>query len=64
MESIKTYETSYSELTKLKKKLSGDQITIDLTKLDTQTAGAIRTALQNVISKRTSEVSAVITTVQ
>ncbi|MBR6289198.1 MAG: hypothetical protein IKR19_07685 [Acholeplasmatales bacterium] len=59
MESKDTYQRSYEELLKIKKELASDHISIDTTKLDTNTKQEIITALQNVIVKRRGEIDSV-----
>jgi hypothetical protein len=59
LESKDTYQRSYEELEKIKRSLASDKITIDVTKLDTNTKQEIITALQNVIIKRKGEIDSV-----
>ena len=64
MEGLNVYQTSYTELQKLSKSVNTNYATIDFSKLDQESAGAIRTALQNVISNRKRDVSSVLTGVK
>lgn len=65
MESEKIYEESYESLTQIQRQLlTGDIVNIDLSKLDTESAGALRTAISQTISNRQSAVYSVITGVK
>ena len=63
MEGQKIYEESYKELSKLKKKISQDQLTIDFAKLDSKTSGLLRTTITNAISERSRDIYSVISKV-
>lgn len=60
MEGVGIYEESYKELTKLRKSLSSSSvISIDLSKLDTNSKGKILEALNKAVSERLPKVSSV-----
>ena len=63
IEGQKIYEESYKELSKLKKKISQDQLTIDFAKLDSKTSGLLRTTITNAISERSRDIYSVISKV-
>lgn len=57
MEGITTYESSYEYIKMLTKDLiSGQPIAINFAKLDTESAGAIRKALSETLSQRSTDV--------
>ena len=60
MESLQIYETSKKELTKIKKDLSQDLVTIDFSKFDEQTKEVVLSALSSSVSKRISAVNRVL----
>jgi replicative DNA helicase len=60
MESNSIYQESYNELKSIKKSLGSNSLKINFDKLDTETAGAIRSALSNAISTRSSTIISVI----
>lgn len=61
MEGSKIYEESYEELKNLANFIAHtDSITIDFKKLDTESAGAIRTAILDVVNDRLPDVLVVI----
>ena len=59
MESIKIYEQSLKELSRILKETSTDHITIDFTKVDTTTKSEIITTLRTSCNKRAREVEKV-----
>ena len=57
MEGKSIYEDSLTEIRKIQRSLAtGGTISIDVNKLDSETRGAIVTALANTLSKRNKEV--------
>ena len=60
MESLQIYETSKKELTKIKKDLSQDLVTIDFTKFDEQTKEVVLSALSSSVSQRIAAVNRVL----
>lgn len=60
MESDKTYEESYKVICNLLKQCTCDSISIDFTKLDKQTAGELRQAIDKVLLRRKKEVGVMI----
>ena len=60
MESLQIYETSKKELTKIKKDLSQDLVTIDFSKFDEQTKEVVLSALGSSVSQRISAVNRVL----
>lgn len=60
MESLQIYETSKKELTKIKKDLSQDLVTIDFSKFDEQTKEVVLSALSSSVSKRIAAVNRVL----
>lgn len=62
MESISVMENSYKELQRIKKSLlGGNSVTIEFNKLDINTAGLLKTALNRAISERDKKLYSVIT---
>ena len=61
MESIKTYETCLNELKSIEKRMSFDQVTINMNKLDSKTKEDLINSLSVVIARRKQ---AVIDTIQ
>ena len=59
MESLQIYETSKKELTKIKKDLSQDLVTIDFSKFDEQTKEVVLSALSSSVSQRIAAVNRV-----
>lgn len=64
MESVKIYEESYKELTRINKETSTGEIKIDLSKLDTETKGQMLTAIRNVTNQRQKDIGKIIFGVQ
>lgn len=64
MESQKIYEESYNELVKIRKALSTNKVTIDLSKLDTESAAVLRQNIANGLSDRIGTLSSIITGVK
>ena len=60
MESLQIYETSKKELTKIKKDLSQDLVTIDISKFDEQTKEVVLSALSSSVSQRIAAVNRVL----
>ena len=60
MESNNIYKQSYEYLRELKKSLVQDSVTIDFTKFDSQTAGALKQSMYEILTKRSAEVGNVI----
>lgn len=60
MESLQIYETSKKELTKIKKDLSQDLVTIDFSKFDEQTKEVVLSALSSSVSQRIAAVNRVL----
>lgn len=60
MNSIKGYESSLNEITRVRKSISNDQITINFNNLDEKTAGELRSSISTCLTKRQSEVSSII----
>lgn len=60
MESLQIYEASKNELTKIKKDLSQDLVTIDFSKFDEQTKEVVLSALSSSVSKRIAAVDRVL----
>lgn len=60
MESLQIYETSKKELTKIKKDLSQDLVTIDFSKFDEQTKEVVLSALSSSVSQRIAAVNKVL----
>lgn len=60
MESVEIFEKSYTEIQKLKKDLTLNNVSIDFDKLDTKTSGMLREAMCSVLSKRSREISTII----
>ena len=60
MESLQIYESSKNELTKIKKDLSQDLVTIDFSKFDEQTKEVVLSALSSSVSKRIAAVNRVL----
>ena len=60
MESVKIYEESYKELTRIIKETSTGEIKIDPSKLDTETKGQILTAIRNVANQRQKDIGKII----
>ena len=60
MESLQIYETSKKELTKIKKDLSQDLVTIDFGKFDEQTKEVVLSALSYSVSQRIAAVNRVL----
>lgn len=60
MESLQIYETSKKELTKIKKDLSQDLVTIDFSKFDEQTKEVVLSALSSSVSQRIAAVDRVL----
>ena len=60
MESLQIYETSKKELTKIKKDLSQDLVTIDFSKFDEQTKEVVLSALSSSVSQRITAVNRVL----
>lgn len=60
MESLQIYETSKKELTKIKKDLSQDLVTIDFSKFDEQTKEVVLSALTSSVSQRIAAVNRVL----
>lgn len=60
MESLQIYETSKKELTKIKKDLSQDLVTIDFSKFDEQTKEVVLSALSSSVSQRIVAVNRVL----
>ena len=60
MESLQIYEASKNELTKIKKDLSQDLVTIDFSKFDEQTKEVVLSALSSSVSKRIAAVNRVL----
>lgn len=64
MESQKIYEESLKEIIKLSRSLGSDKITIDFSKIDSESAGVIRSTLSRVLHERSSIVTSVIMKVE
>ena len=60
MESLQIYETSKKELTKIKKDLRQDLVTIDFSKFDEQTKEVVLSALSSSVSQRIAAVNRVL----
>lgn len=60
MESLQIYETSKKELTKIKKDLSQDLVTIDFSKFDEQTKEVVLSALSSSVSQRIAAINRVL----
>ena len=60
MESLQIYETSKKELTKIKKDLSQDLVTIDFSKFDEQTKEVVLSALSSSVSQSIAAVNRVL----
>ena len=60
MESLQIYEDSKNELTKIKKDLSQDLVTIDFSKFDEQTKEVVLSALSSSVSQRIAAVNRVL----
>ena len=60
LESLQIYETSKKELTKIKKDLSQDLVTIDFSKFDEQTKEVVLSALSSSVSQRIAAVNRVL----
>lgn len=60
MESLQIYEASKKELTKIKKDLSQDLVTIDFSKFDEQTKEVVLSALSSSVSQRIAAVNRVL----
>ena len=60
MESLQIYETSKKELTKIKKDLSQDLVTIDFSKFDEQTKEVVLSTLSSSVSQRIAAVNRVL----
>lgn len=60
MESLQIYEASKNELTKIKKDLSQDLVTIDFSKFDEQTKEVVLSALSSSVSQRIAAVNKVL----
>ena len=60
MESLQIYKTSKTELTKIKKDLSQDLVTIDFGKFDEQTKEVVLSALSSSVSQRIAAVDRVL----
>lgn len=60
MESLQIYEASKNELTKIKKDLSQDLVTIDFSKFDEQTKEVVLSALSSSVSQRIAAVDRVL----
>ena len=60
MESLQIYETSKKELTKIKKDLSQDLVTIDFSKFDEQTKEVVLSVLSSSVSQRIAAVNRVL----
>ena len=56
MEGNKVYEDSYKEIASLYKQNAGGRVSIDYTKLDTETASVLRLAIRKALLKRKGEV--------
>lgn len=64
MESLQIYEASKNELTKIKKDLSQDLVTIDFSKFDEQTKEVVLSALSSSVSQRIAAVNRVLLSVR
>lgn len=62
MESLTTYNQSIDEMKRIKKNIGSGSVSINFEKLDTETAGQLRTAITNVLVKRTADCRNVIMT--
>lgn len=60
MESISTYEESYKQIGDLLKQNTTGTLNIDFSKLDTETAGELRRAIDNVLLRRRKEVGVMV----
>ena len=60
MASLQIYEASKNELTKIKKDLSQDLVTIDFSKFDEQTKEVVLSALSSSVSQRIAAVNRVL----
>ena len=60
MESLQIYESSKNELTKIKKDLSQDLVTIDFSKFDEPTKEVVLSALSSSVSQRIAAVNRVL----
>lgn len=60
MESLQIYEASKTELTKIKKDLSQDLVTIDFSKFDEHTKEVVLSALSSSVSRRLAAVNRVL----
>ena len=60
MESLQIYEASKNELTKIKKDLSQDLVTIDFSKFDEQTKEVVLSALSSSVNQRIAAVNRVL----
>ena len=60
MEGLEVYKESYKNLNKLAMSNTGGSITIDYTKLDNETQGALRNVITETINVRRNEISQVI----
>lgn len=60
MESLQIYEASKNELTKIKKDLSQDLVTIDFSKFDEQTKEVVLSVLSSSVSQRIAAVDRVL----
>lgn len=64
MESKNIYEISRDEIVKIRKNLSSDSVTINLSKLDSNTKEQLITAITDVTSKRLKDIDKVVLGVQ
>jgi hypothetical protein len=64
MESQKIYEESYNELVKIRKAVSNNKVTIDFSKLDTESASVLKQKLSEGLAQRTSTLSSIISGVK
>ena len=56
MESLKLYETSLNEIKSIEKRMSFDQVTINMNKLDGRTREALTNAISVVLADRKSQI--------
>lgn len=64
MEGDRIYQESLQEVRKIQRSLAATTITIEVDKLDSETRGAVVSALANALSKRALEIQKVLTGVR
>lgn len=60
MESNSKYEESYKEMIKIRKNILSGKVSIDLEKLDNESAGILKQSIMESLSKRINTVSNII----